>query len=62
MKKLLDKDRSVLFTKGVMMAGQKCRLVLDEADAASEPFMNIITTDSCTICIAKAEKGGAALA
>ena len=62
MKRLFVKDRSELFTNGVMIAGQKCRLVLDEITAAKDPFMNIITTDGCTICIAKADKGGAALA
>ncbi|CAL8326889.1 unnamed protein product [Lota lota] len=51
-KKLISKDRSNIFTDGVMLGGQKCRVITDALYQEDET-MNLMTKDGNTICVAK---------
>ncbi|CAL8384680.1 unnamed protein product [Arctogadus glacialis] len=53
-KRLVSTDRSTLFTDGLMLGGQKCRVLLDNLHKEEET-MNLMTKDGNTVTVSKAK-------
>ena len=56
MKRLVSTDRSTLFTDGLMLGGQKCRVILDNL-YKEDASVNLMTKDGNTIVVCKAKTG-----
>uniref|UniRef100_A0A8C5FUV6 Profilin n=2 Tax=Gadus morhua TaxID=8049 RepID=A0A8C5FUV6_GADMO len=53
-KRLVSTDRSTLFTDGLMLGGQKCRVILDNL-YKEDASVNLMTKDGNTIVVCKAK-------
>ncbi|XP_059933219.1 profilin-1 [Gadus macrocephalus] len=53
-KRLVSTDRSTLFTDGLTLGGQKCRVILDNLHKEDEA-MNLMTKDGNAITVSKAK-------